>query len=190
VGLSVKESAPNRFGRSQRVEVAAVVPGSPAAQAGLRPGTFIDSTAGRPIRGPLDWDARLLALRVGETIDVIVSQNGARRSLRLATEDLPSFSAERVSAGADFELISLTPAIQAERRLSNSEGALITGLSEAARSLGLQEGDLVVQINRQRIRSAQDAASLLRRLSTRSAAVQLVYERQGRLGQVYFSIGG
>jgi len=190
VGLGVKESAPNRFGRSQRVEVASVVPASPAARAGMRAGMVIDSAAGHVIHGPLDWDARLLDLRVGETLDVVVMQGAARRRVQLSTQDLPSFTAERVRAGADFEFVSMTPAIQAERKLTNSEGALITRLSDAARSLGLQDGDLVLQINQTRIRSAQDAASILRRMATRGATVRLVFERQGQLNQVAFSIGG
>jgi serine protease Do len=191
VGMTVKPSAPNRFGRSQRVEVASVVTNSPAARAGFRAGTVIDSAGGHAIHNQLDWDARLLDLRVGETLDVVASpQNGGRRAMRLSTQDLPSFNAERVRASRDFEFITVTPAIQAERGLANSEGALISQLSDAAKSLGLQEGDLVLQINQVRIRNAQDAASLLRRMSTRSGTVRMVFERQGQLNQVAFTIGG
>jgi type II secretory pathway component PulC len=120
----------------------------------------------------------------------MVTQGAAHRRIQLPTQDLPSFTAERVRAGADFEFVSMTPAIQAERKLANSEGALITNLSDAARSLGLQDGDLVLQINQTRIRGAQDAASILRRMATRGGTVRLVFERQGQLNQVAFSIGG
>jgi serine protease Do len=186
VGLDVKVSDANSFGRGSRIEVGTVVPQSPAARAGLRPGMIIDSVGGRAVHSTLDWEARLLDRRVGETLDVIASSGSTRRTYRVATEDLPSLGAERIRAGSDFEFISLTAAIRSERGLINEQGALITGLSDTARRLGLQEGDLVVQLNRTRVTNAQEAASLLRRLSGR---VYMVFERSGQLNSVSFYIG-
>src|SRR5690606_30906086 len=45
-GLEVEPAGANRFGRSRELRVASVVPGSPAAQAGVRPGMLLES-AGR-----------------------------------------------------------------------------------------------------------------------------------------------
>jgi serine protease Do len=185
-GVDVKASDPNRFGRTNRIEVGNVVPGSPAARAGLRPGMTIDSVGGRGVHSALDWEARLLDRRVGETIEVVATQAGTRRLYRLSTQDLPSVGAERIRAGSDFEFITLTPAIRSERGLQNEDGAVIVDLSDTARRLGLQEGDLVLQINRSRVRTAQEAASLLRRLQ---GSVRLIFERQGQLMQVSFYIG-
>jgi serine protease Do len=190
VGVELREAEPNRFGRSQQLIVSNVVAGSPAAQAGLRAGMLIDSAGGRPIRNMLDWESRLLDLRVGELLDVVAAQGTAKRRVRLATQDLPSLTAERVRAGSDFEFITLTPAIRAERGLTGDEGALLVGLSDAARRLGLQDGDMVVEINRTRIRSAQDAASILRRMSGRRTLVRMVFERRGSYTAVQFYIGG
>jgi S1-C subfamily serine protease len=188
VGVEVRPSNPNRFGRSQAVEVAAVAPGSPAERAGVRAGQIIASVAGRPVHTPLDWEARLLDTRVGESLEIAVAAGGDRRTVRLSTQDLPSLTAERIRAGSDFEFVSLTPAIRAERNLSSAEGALIVTLSDAARSLGLREGDLIIQINRTLITSAQDAATLLRRLAG-SGPVRTIFERQGQVGSVSFYIG-
>jgi S1-C subfamily serine protease len=190
VGVELREAEPNRFGRSQQLIVSNVVAGSPAAQAGLRAGMLIDSAGGRPIRNMLDWESRLLDLRVGELLDVVAAQGTAKRRVRLATQDLPSLTAERVRAGSDFEFITLTPAIRAERGLTGDEGALLVGLSDAARRLGLQDGDMVVEINRTRIRSAQDAASILRRMSGRRTLVRMVFERRGSYTAVQFYVGG
>jgi type II secretory pathway component PulC len=95
-----------------------------------------------------------------------------------------------VRAGSDFDFISLSPALQAERGLASAEGALLTGLSDAARRLGLAEGDLVVEINRTRIRNAQEAASILRRMGGRRTLVRMVFERRGNFTAVQFYIGG
>lgn len=189
VGVEVRESEPNRFGRSQHLEVANVLAGSPAARAGIEPGMLIDSVGGYPIHSTLDWEARLLDTGVGETLTIAVTDGDRRRRLQVATQDLPSITAERVRAGSDFEFISLTPAIRAERGLVSEAGALIVSLSPAARDLGLREGDLVTEINRIPVSTAQEVAAILRRQSSRGGAVRMGFERRGRYGAVSFYIG-
>jgi len=188
LGVEVRPAEPNRFGRSNRVAVASVAPGSPAAEAGLRGGEIIEAAAGRAVHTPLDWEARVLDLRVGESLDLSVLAGTRRVSVRLRAQDLPSFTAERIRAvGSNFEFITVTPGVKAERGLASERGALIVSLSDAARSVGLREGDVVLEINRQPIESAEDAARLLRQLS---GPVRVIVERQGRLGSTSFRIGG
>ena len=180
-GLELEPADPNRFGRSRQVRVAGVAPGSPAERAGLRQGMVLREAAGYTIRTPLDWEAALLEVRVGDTLQVAVE--GAQRSIAVVPEDLPSLTAERVSALEEFELVTLTPAIRSERGTSSEQGALIVGLSDAAaRTLGLREGDVIIGINRYAVRSAEEAAELLRRLQAVQGrvAIRLLVEREGR----------
>jgi serine protease Do len=189
VGAEVEASQPNRFGRSQAVAISAVVAGSPAERAGLAPGQTVVQVNGRTVRTTWDWEARLLDTRVGEALEVTVAQNGGgRRTLRVSTQDLPSLTAERVQALRDFQFVTLTPAIRAERGLQSEEGALIVELSGAANAIGLQQGDLIVAVNRASVRNAQDAARYLRELAGRGQ-VRVVFERSGRLMQTFFTIG-
>src|SRR5690606_29498045 len=101
-------------------------------------------------------------------------------------EDLPSFTAERVRAGGHFEFITVTPGVRAERGLASERGALIVSLSDAARSVGFREGDVVLQINQARVESAADAVRALERVS---GPVRVIIERRGSLGSVTFRIG-
>jgi serine protease Do len=188
-GVEVQPSQPNRFGRSHRIEIAAVVPGSPGERAGARRGMTVEMVNGRRVSTPLDWEARLLDTRVGDALQITVSEGTARNALRVETQDLPSITAERVRALTDFEFVSLTPAIRAERNVAAERGALIVELSDAARQIGLQVGDVVVQINRTPVANAQEAASLLRRLAGQGP-VRVFFERGGHYGSVSFYIGG
>src|SRR5690606_4259122 len=90
VGSQVEPVDANRFGRSSQIRVARVIPGSPAAAAGLEPGMVIESVNGRDVASPLDWDARLIDTRVGENLNLVVVQNGRRRNMRVVARDLPS----------------------------------------------------------------------------------------------------
>jgi serine protease Do len=186
-GVELEAANPNRFGRSRQVQVARVTSGSPAEAAGLQPGMLIQRAGSKAIRTPLDWEAALLEVRVGDTLQVVVGED-AGRSIRLVAGEPPSLTAERVSALEEFELVTLTPAIRAERGLHYEQGALVVGLSENVRRLvNIREGDLIVAINRYAVHSAEEAASFLSELQEYPGrvVVRMLLERTGR--QVYVS---
>jgi serine protease Do len=181
-GLELEPVNPNRLGRAREVKVAGVAPGSPAERAGLRPDMILRSANGYPIRTPLDWEAALLEVRVGDTVAVDVGPQG-EQTLRLVPVDLPSLAAQRVSVLEAFELVTLTPAIRSERGLTSERGALIVGLSDTVqRTLGLREGDLIIGINRYAVRSAEETAEILQRIRRPGVrtAVRMLIERGGR----------
>jgi serine protease Do len=189
IGADVKTSAPNTFGRSRFVEVEQVAEGSPAARGGLRGGMQIVRVGGRPVYTYLDWTARIIDSRVGQPLEIVVNEAGRQRTLRVTPLDVPSLGAERVSALRDhFELITVTPAIRSEKRIASTRGALIVKLSAAAQRLGLRQGDVITEINREPIRSAEAAADIMTQLARRQASVvQVGVERQGEFGYVSFS---
>jgi serine protease Do len=182
---AVRTEGPRRLAE---VRISVVAPGSPAERAGLRAGMRVVGIGGQRVRTPLDYQAGLLNAAYGEPLEVRVMENGRERTIRVQPGDLPSVNAERIQALRDFQLITLTPAIRAERGLANEQGALIVGLSDRARGLGLQEGDLILQINRLRITTAESAAQALQQLGGRTVVMH--FERAGRLGSTQFVIGG
>lgn len=188
VGADVEPLRREGLRRVQDVRIARVAPGSPAARAGLREGMVVRAVGAKRVRTPLDWEAALLQGRVGEPLTVHVGADEVERSFDVVPADLPSVSAERIQALSDFQLVTLTPAIRAERGFANERGAMIVGLTDAARGIGLQEGDLILQVNRQRIASAEEAARALGQLSGQGAVVY--FERGGRVRAAQFWIGG
>jgi C-terminal processing protease CtpA/Prc len=84
----------------------------------------------------------------------------------------------------------MTAAIRSERRIRSENGALIVRLTEPARRLGLRDGDVIVDINRSRIQTAEEAATILTRLRGTGIAVRMTIERGGQLRSVSFDIRG
>ena len=188
-GVAVEPADANAFGRSHEVRITQVAPASPAAAAALRVGDIIVSVAGRRVASPLDWESRLLDMRVGEAVELRVRSGGSERNVRLTPADLPSLSAERVQTLSQSELITLTPAIRAERRVQAQRGALVVTVSAEARQIGLRPGDVIVEINRMPIRTAEEVATALRNMAGRGP-IRVTIERQGRLMSASFYIGG
>jgi serine protease Do len=176
LGMDVEAVEADAWGRTRGVLVSRVIGGSPAHEAGLRPGRRILTANGRRLAAPLDWEDLLIDLRPGDPVSVTLMESDDEVRLRAA--EAPSLRAERVRALRDLELITLTPQIRAERGVASEEGALIVSLGDAlAQQLGFREGDVIVQINDVRIRRAEDAARVFE--SLQPGRVRIVLERGG-----------
>lgn len=189
VGIDVGPAESDRTGRRRGATIVRIAPGSPAERANLKQGMQVVAIRGRPVKSQLDWEAELLVVTPGQTIDVTVRDDqGQEQHVLLTVEDLPSVRAARIEVLEGLELATLTPAIRAERSLTSERGALIVGVSDyVTRGTGLRRGDLIIQINRSRIGSADDVAELLNYLSGRGG-IRVYYERDGRLFTTSFRI--
>src|SRR6266536_1073964 len=76
IGLRIKTG-------SGGAEIGSVHPGSPAEQAGLRPGDIVVEVAGRSVRSAADLEAALAELNADETFALDVRRNGKPARLRL-----------------------------------------------------------------------------------------------------------
>jgi S1-C subfamily serine protease len=168
--------------------VARVVPGSPADRSGVRAGDQVVAAGTRPVRNPFDWEARLLDLRVGETLPVTVRRGGSERRLSLQVADAPEVSAPKVTVLRELQLVSLTDVIRQERGVASNAGALVYRVSDRIRDeIGLQDGDVIVQVGQTRVNSAEAASAAIDRYGARGP-VYVVFERNKQYLQTSFSL--
>lgn len=178
-GIEVEAVEADDWGRTHGVRVASVAPGSPADEAGLRPGDRVIQANGRTLGSPLDLEAVLLDAKAGDRVSLGLQER--RGAVSLVTETLPTSRAQRVEILEDLEVVTVTPEIQAEQNLRFEAGALIADISQQLSSaLGLTRGDVILQINNTRITSADDAAQTLRSLRA-GERVRIYFERNGRV---------
>ncbi len=177
LGFEVDAGAEDIWGRTQGIVVASVSPDSPAARASISRGDRIASLDGQPLHTPLDFESVLLDLKAGESIALGVE--GRSGAVTLVSEEVPSLSADRVTALEQMQLVTVTPQIRAERNLRYESGALILSIEpQLASRIGFRAGDVILQINRGGVTSAEQAASIFRRASGNMA---VYIERNGGL---------
>ncbi len=175
LGVEVEPEEADAFGRTRGVLVSRTSAGSPAQRAGIGAGDRLVRIGNQRLVTPLDFDAALLDLRAGDS--VLLAVDGSEDRVRLITEELPSLRAERVNVFEDLELVTLTDPIRSERGVESAEGALVTGISSQLQGiLGLQEGDVIVQLNNRGIRGAEDLSRVLDQIPAGSR-VRLYFER-------------
>ena len=111
-----------------------------------------------------------------------IDVDGRSSPVTLRAVAYPSMTASRVTIFQDVQLITVTPQIQLERGLVSSDGALIDDVTEQfSRQTGLQRGDVILQINRSRIRTADDAKEYFDGLQG-SGRIVVYLERNGSYG--------
>ncbi|MGI8843779.1 MAG: trypsin-like peptidase domain-containing protein [Gemmatimonadaceae bacterium] len=174
-GLSPREAL------TAGVTVSSIIPGSPAAEAGIRPGDAIIRAGTRPLRSTYDWQAVLLDVRVGEELRLALERDGREFNATLRVADLPEVSAPRVAVLQELELVSMTPAIRAERGLTAEAGALVVRVSERiTNEIGFRPGDVILQMNRVRVEQAEDVRRALDASAGRGV-IRVYFERDRRI---------
>jgi len=183
IGIKVQQPSGRdpRAALNAGVIVAAVVPGSPAAKAGIEAGDQIVRAGTRTLKNAFDWEAERLDLRVGEQIPMVIRRSSREINMNVQVADLPEVSAPKVAVVKELELVTLTPAIRAERGIRSPRGAVVYNVSDRiSNEVGIQKGDVIVQINRLPINTADDVKSALDTYAGR-AAMRVVWEREGRI---------
>jgi serine protease Do len=145
-----------------------VVPNGPAAKAGLRPGDVITKIDARSIEGPSDVVEYVSSKPVGSKVTVAYVREGRAQTMQVTLGEYPSKN-DTAQAQNDVKqdivgvhLQDLSPDISRYFGLpDNSKGAIVTEVepgSRAARA-GLTAEDVILEVNRKPVGSAQEAAA-------------------------------
>jgi serine protease Do len=165
-----------------RVVVDRVDPGSPAEEAGVRPGDGLVTANGRRVLSALDWQGRQLDFRAGQTVRLELAREGGPASLEVAAAPDPLSGAPESEAPLGLRLTPLTPALRSYLGTAAESGLLVMSVAPGspAQNIGLEQGDVILAIDDRRVASVEEAVTMLRELSNRARA-SLVWERRGQL---------
>jgi serine protease Do len=191
VGLDVAGGGANdlrAWKQSGGLQITTVAQGGPAERAGIVTGDVLLGARGQRLRTFLDWEAVLLDAGPGDTLPVSCRCGGRPRIVRLVVGNLPTSSAEKVSVLGDIQVITLTPAIRQERNVQVAEGVLIFDLGDdTRRATGLAPGDVVFQVNRLRVATAESLRGAFAQAAG-GQAITLWFERNGMVGRTSFYV--
>ncbi len=157
----------------QGVLVASVNPGGPADQAGLKSGDVILQFNGQKVNDPNTLRNDVAGTAPGTEVTLTILRNGAQQQIRIREGELhpTSQSAQSAPAGGGVNsgklgltLIPLTPDLDAQLGLKpGSTGLVVQAVDPAgpAAQIGIQAGDVIEQVNRQPVRTAEDMRAAL-----------------------------
>ncbi|PYJ03446.1 MAG: peptidase S1, partial [Verrucomicrobia bacterium] len=177
LGVMIQDLTPalaKEFGLKdhQGALVGDVLPKSPAEKAGLKTGDVVVEFNSKPVRDSRQLKLQVARIKPGQRVPLKVLRSGSSKTLEVAVSELPGTEklarAESKSGGDTEALKGVAVAdldAKTRRQLdlpSNVQGALVTDVEEdsVAREAGLKPGDVILEINRQPVKNAEDAVRL------------------------------
>jgi serine protease Do len=145
------------------VLISDVVPDSPAGRAGVKPGDIVLEFDGKKTEAPADLQRAVALTSPGHDAAVKVWRDQAERTLTVKIGEAPDErQAGRPGVPArsalGLEVRPITPEVARQMNLPSAEGVIVARVDDgsSAADAGVQRGDVIREINRQRVKSMAD----------------------------------
>jgi serine protease Do len=155
---NVNQSLAQSFGlkRPEGALVSSVEDAGPAAKGGIKPGDVILGWNGAAVDESSSLPVLVADTRPGEAAKVRVWRDGAEKTLNVTVGELPNqektAAAERPAANSGK--LGLTVR-------SSDDGLVVQDASGPAAAAGVQEGDVILAVNNQPVKSVKDLRGLV-----------------------------
>ena len=149
------------------VLISDVISESPAAKAGLKPGDILLEFDGKKVDAPADLQRTVGLAQPGQSAKMKVWRDQAEKTVELKIGEAPDdkeAAAQQQRQGRvvpstlGLEVRPITPDLARQLNLKSAEGVIVARVEEgsAAGEAGVQRGDVIREINRQKVRSLAD----------------------------------
>jgi Do/DeqQ family serine protease len=168
LGISVQDLTPEmmehfKVKEKEGVLVGQVYQGMGAEKAGLASGDIIKSVEDKPVKNVSELVKEIQKKKVGQKLKLGIVRDGKTMTIEITTSAMPD-KAElqkekegEEKLGARFQ--ELTPQLAARFRITGiKQGVVVIAVEDGsfADEMGLQEGDVILEINRKKIESLKD----------------------------------
>jgi len=181
--------------------VTQVEPDSPGAKAGLQIGDVITEIDGQKVADAGELQVLVGQKQPGSKITLNVLRDGKSMTIPVTLEELGSRKEEGREGSPEGEgkmhwgigLGNLTPDLRDQLQApSEIHGAVIEQVQpgSSADNAGLQQGDIILEVNRHKVQSASDVQQALAKVPKGQDALLLVYSNGGNSFRVLHSPEG
>jgi serine protease Do len=171
-GLGLKEA--------RGVVISGVSPDGPSDKAGLKPGDVILQVNGKAVNDPNTLRNTVAAMAPGSDVTVTIAREGAEQQVHVKLGELGTDTADAGSGGGGgagggapalgVGVVPLTPELASELRLRRgTQGVVVQSVEpdSPAAQVGIQQGDVIQEVNRQPVRSPQEMRAALQKSGNR-----------------------
>jgi serine protease Do len=181
--------------------VTQVEPDSPGAKAGLQIGDVITEIDGHKVNDAGELQVVIGQKQPGTKVDLTVLRNGKSTTVPVTLEAMGSRSNDKASSSGEgsgkmrwgLGLGNLSPEIRDQLQApSDLHGAVIEQVQpgSSADNAGLQQGDIILEVNRHKVQSASDVQQALSSIEKGQDALILVWSNGGNSFRVLHSPEG
>jgi serine protease Do len=169
LGVSIQPLTPElakSFGAkdTKGVLISDIVPDSPASKSGLKSGDVLLEFNGKKMEAPGDLQRAVGLSSPNQDAKLKVLRDQSEKTLEIRIGEAPEERAEAKGNGTrgrsllGLDVRPVTPEIARQLNLPSPEGVVIARVEDgsAAAEAGIQRGDVIREINRQRVRTMGD----------------------------------
>jgi len=166
--------------------VADVTPDGPADKAGIKRGDVIVEFDGKKVKDTMQLRNMVAQVSPGKTVEVLLIRDGKELKLKVRLEERPrgpesespeqGTRKEQMSKKLGIGIQTLTPDLAEQLGYKNAKGAVITEVvpGSPADEAGLERGDLIQEVNRKAIQTAEDFENQVRGLKSGDVVALLI----------------
>jgi Do/DeqQ family serine protease len=187
LGISAQDLTPEmveyfKVKEKEGVLVGQVYPGTGAEKAGLSSGDIIKSVDDKLVKSVNELVKEIQKKKVDQKVKLSVIRDGKPMTIEVTTTAMP----ERAEIAKEKEeeekmgalVQELTPQLAARYRISGiKQGVLVISVENGslADEIGLQEGDVILEINRKKIESTKDFERAMKDINLEKGIVLLLH---------------
>jgi len=189
LGLSVQDLTPEmvehfKVKEKEGVLVGQVHPNTGAEKAGLQSGDIIKSVDDKPVKNVNELIKEIQKKKVGQKVKLNLIRDGKPLTVEVITSampDKPEISKEvEVEEKLGAKVQELTPQLAARYRITGvKRGIVIISIEEGsiADEIGLQEGDVILEINRKKVETLKDFEKAIKDANFEKGVVFYLHRR-------------
>jgi serine protease Do len=170
-----------------------VVSGGPADKAGIQSGDVITEFNNKPVSDSAHLRLEVSRVAPGKTVPLIVERDGSAKTLEVKLKALPGEKeiAQNDKPGNDADTLQgvgvedLNDQARSQFNIpQNIKGAVVTEVdaNSAAAEQGVKVGDVIMEINHEKVKSAEDAVRLTSHPKERVTLLRLWSSNGGNSG--------
>jgi len=190
LGISAQDLTPEMAEQFQVKEkegvlVSQVHQGTGAEKAGLASGDIIKSVDDKAIKNVNELVKEIQKKKVGQKVKLSTVRDGKPMTIEVTTSAMPdkpeAMKEKEIEEKLGAQIQELTPQLAARYRISSEikRGVVIIGIEDGspADELGLQEGDVILEINRKKIETIKDFEKSIKDLNLEKGIVFRLHRR-------------
>ena len=206
IGIGIADVTPENakfFGDSAAKGgvVTQVEPGSPGAEAGLQIGDVITEINGHKVEDAGELQVVIGQQKPGTKVELTVLRDGKSMNIPVTLEELGKRSSNDESSSGESHgkmhwgigIANLSPDVREQLQVpSEIHGAVVEQVQpgSSADNAGLQQGDIILEVNRHKVQSASDVQQALSNVQKGQDALILVWSNGGNTFRVLHSPEG
>jgi len=205
IGVSIQPLTPvlaKEFGleNDKGALIGEVLPNSPAAKAGLRNGDVIQEFNGKPVADGRRLQFEVANVAPGEKVPVRIWRDGTSKTMDVVVKEIPGEvqmagnSIGPAEASDTLQGVAVTD-LNSQTRQKYSvpqriQGAVVNQVdpNSAAADAGLKEGDVILEINKQPVKSADEAVKLTSNAKDKITLLRVWSNSGGNSGSHYLVV--